>query len=322
MPFNKATPALSRRALLGAALAAAGWGRVRGRWSQRQEVFALVLGAVQDGGLPQAGCYTDRCNTARSVPRYVASLALVEPEAERYYLVDASPDLIRQMDLIPGSAFREHAQARRPFDGIFLTHAHIGHYVGLALLGREGLGIAPTPCYCSPAMASYLSSNGPWKLLVDEGRLFFPEVALNRWHRIDDALSVRLLPVPHRHEYSDTVGFVFRGPSRSLLYVPDIDRWESWDIPLAEIVDEVDVAMLDGSFYSAREIPGRNIEDIPHPLIPHTMDLLETSVRRGKQVVFTHLNNTNPALDEGSPEAEEVRRRGFGIARAGRRFAL
>lgn len=322
MPCNKATPALSRRALLGAALAAAGWGRVRGRWSQRQEVFALVLGAVQDGGLPQAGCYTDRCNTARSVPRYVASLALVEPEAERYYLVDASPDLIRQMDLIPGSAFRERAQARRPFDGIFLTHAHIGHYVGLALLGREGLGIAPTPCYCSPAMASYLSSNGPWKLLVDEGRLFFPEVALNRWHRIDDALSVRLLSVPHRHEYSDTVGFIFRGPSRSLLYVPDIDRWESWDIPLAEIVDEVDVAMLDGSFYSAREIPGRDIEDIPHPLIPHTMDLLETSVRRGTRVVFTHLNNTNPALDEGSPEAEEVRRRGFGIARAGRRFAL
>jgi pyrroloquinoline quinone biosynthesis protein B len=298
--------------------AAAGWKRL----VPQTELYVLVLGSVQDGGLPQVGCFTPRCDRARTEPRYVASLALVEPAAERFYLVDATPDLTRQMDLIAEDTFRRRAQARRPFDGIFLTHAHIGHYLGLALLGREGVGTAPTPCYCSPQMAAYLSSNGPWSLMVDEGRIFFPEIRLNSWHRIDDFLSVRLLPVPHRHEYSDTVGFIFRGPTHSLLYLPDIDSWDAWDQPVEEVVQEVDIALLDGSFYSATEVPGRNIEDIPHPLIPRTMDRLESAVRRGHRMVFTHLNNTNPVHDEGSEERAEVLLRGFEVARAGMRIEL
>ena len=314
----------SRRHFVASTMAAAGWYRLAPAPAPapQSEMFALVLGTVQDGGLPQAGCYTPRCEAARRDPYYVASLALIDPNAERYYLVDATPDLTRQLDLIPGEAFRRRAQARRPFDGIFLTHAHIGHYLGLALLGREGLGMSRTPCYCSPAMAQYLSSNGPWSLMVSEGRLYFPAVGMNEWHRVDDALSVKLIPVPHRHEFSDTVAFVFRGPSRSLLYVPDIDKWEDWQVRVEDLVREVDVALLDGSFYSPSEIPGRDIEDIPHPLIPHTMDLLQQAVRDGNRVVFTHLNNTNAALDEGSAAATRVAQRGFEVAQAGMRFGL
>ncbi len=309
---------ISRRSFVGAVVAAAGWKRL----VPQTELYALVLGSVQDGGLPQAGCFTPRCNRARTDLRYVASLALVEPAAERFYLVDATPDLTRQMDLIAEDTFRRRAQARRPFDGIFLTHAHIGHYLGLALLGREGVGTAPTPCYCSPEMATYLSRNGPWSLMVDEGRIFFPEITFNSWHRVDDSLSVRLLPVPHRHEYSDTVGFIFRGPTHSLLYLPDIDSWDAWDRRVEDVVREVDIALLDGSFYSPTEVPGRNIEDIPHPLIPQTMDRLEPAVRRGNRVVFTHLNNTNPVHDDGSEERAEVLRRGFEVARAGMRIEM
>jgi pyrroloquinoline quinone biosynthesis protein B len=87
------------------------------------------------------------------------------------------------------------------------------------------------------------------------------------------------------------------------------------------VVGEVDAALLDGSFFSGSEVPGRAIEDIPHPLIPHTMDLLEESVREGARVVFTHFNNTNPALDDGK-EAGEVQRRGFELAREGMRIPL
>lgn len=313
-------PEIPRRHFLHSMLAAAGWYRFTP--GQQADMFALVLGTVQDGGLPQAGCYTPRCNAARQNPRFVASLALVDLTAERFYLVDATPDITRQIDLIPGQAFRQRAQARRPFDGIFLTHAHIGHYLGLAVLGREGLGISSTPVYCSPGMADYLSNNGPWSLMVDEGRLVFPSVQMDEWHRVDDTLSVRLIPVPHRHEFSDTVAFVFRGASRSLLYVPDIDRWEDWQVGIEDLVREVDVALIDGSFYSPTEVPGRNIEDIPHPLIPRSMDLLQSAVRDGNRVVFTHLNNTNPVHDEGSAEAREVSRRGFAVARAGMRFPL
>ena len=158
--------------------------------------------------------------------------------------------------------------------------------------------------------------------MVDEGRLVFPLVQMDEWHRVDDTLSVKLILVPHRHEFSDTVAFVFRGARRSLLYVPDIDRWEDWHVRIEDLVEEVDVALIDGSFYSPAEVPGRNIEDIPHPLIPHSMDRLQSAVQSGNRVVFTHLNNTNPVHDQDSAEAAEVGRRGFVVARAGMRFPL
>ena len=286
--------------------------------------YALVLGVAQDGGMPQTGCYAPRCDRARQRerPRYGSSLAIVERAAQRYYLVDASPDLRHQMDLIEEPAFRARSDARRPFDGIFLTHAHIGHYLGLAQLGREGLGMAPTTCYCTPEMAGYLSSNGPWSLMVDEGRLDLRPVEFDQWYEISENLSARATSVPHRPEFSDTVAWTFQGPDRSLLYVPDIDRWEAWDRDVVDVVRGVDVALLDASFYGPTEVPGRNIEDIPHPLVPHSMDLLEDAVRDGNEVVFIHLNNTNPAIDESSPEAREIARRGFSVAYEGQRFGL
>ncbi|RMH20912.1 MAG: MBL fold metallo-hydrolase [Gemmatimonadetes bacterium] len=284
--------------------------------------YALVLGSAQDGGMPQAGCYAERCERARAHPRLVTSLALIAPEAERVYLMDATPDLRAQMDLIDAPGFRARAQARRPFDGIFLTHAHIGHYLGLALLGRESLAIRPTRCFCTPAMQRMLRENAPWSLLVDEGRLTFPEVPLERWFDVDGVFEARMLPVPHRPEFSDTVAFEVRGPRGSVLYLPDIDAWEAWDRDVREVVDGVDVALLDGAFYSADEVPGRRVEDIPHPLVPHTMALLQDRVRAGRRVVFTHMNNTNPMLDDGSVEAAHVRGRGFEIARAGMRIEL
>lgn len=283
--------------------------------------YTIVLGTAQDGGLPQIGCYSPRCERARRSPTYVASLALVEPDAERYYLVDATPDITRQVDLIEEDGFKRRAAARRPFDGIFLTHAHIGHYLGLAMLGREGLGIAETPVYCTPAMRRYLSTNGPWSLMVDEGRIVFPEVPVDEWFGVDGWLSARMIPVPHRPEFSDTVGWKFRGPAHTILYIPDIDRWETWSYRIQDVVREVDVSLLDGSFYSADELPGRKIEDIPHPLIPQSMDLLESVIDSEHRVIFTHLNNTNSVHDDG-PERAAVLRRGFEVARAGQRLSL
>ncbi len=274
--------------------------------------------------MPQVGCYAERCERARrrENPRYVASLALIDAERDRYYLVDATPDITRQLDLIDEPGFRERAGQRRPFDGIFLTHAHIGHYAGLAVLGREGLGMAPTPTYSTGQMADYLTNNGPWGLMVSEGRLDLRPVTPGEWMRVDDRLEARALLVPHRPEYSDTVGWMFRGPTRTLLYLPDIDSWERWELNIEDVVASVDVALIDASFYSASEVPGRDIEEIPHPLVPHSMDRLQARVDAGARVVFTHLNNTNPALFEDSPEAAEIRRRGFEIATEGQRIPL
>lgn len=324
------------RAILGAATDSAPWtGRrpvpgVAGGAGMPAagELYALVLGSVQDAGLPQVGCYTERCREGRALHargegRYVSSLALVEPDEERFYLVDATPDITRQIDLVDEPAFRRRAGERRPFDGIFLSHAHIGHYTGLAVLGNEGLGIRDTPVYCTRSMAGFLRSNQPWRLLVDQGRIRLRPLAPDRWHRIDAHLEVRLWPVPHRDELSDTVAFVFRGPGRTLLFLPDIDRWELWDRDVAQAVSSVDVALLDASFWSMDELPGRSVEDVPHPLIPWTMDALQDVVDAGDaRVVLTHLNNSNPVLDPEGPQRAEVLARGFEVAREGMRFDL
>ncbi len=303
-------------------------GAARARQGRRGGPYALVLGSVQDGGFPQAGCYTDLCEHGRDLQRagrgrYVASLALVDPEAERFWLVDVTPDVGRQLDLVQEPGFRRRAAERRPFDGIFVTHAHIGHYAGLAQLGNEGLGIRDTPAYCTGAMAAFLEANAPWSLLVRQGRIRPTPLAPGAWHRIGDALEAQLLAVPHRDEFADTVGLRIRGPRRSLLYVPDIDAWERWDRDLAREVEGVDVALLDATFWSLDELPGRSGQEVPHPLATHTMDLLKGVVDRGSaRVVLTHLNNSNPLLREDGPEAAEVARRGFEVAREGMRLEL
>jgi pyrroloquinoline quinone biosynthesis protein B len=284
--------------------------------------MAVVLGSIQDGGLPQAGCYTDRCERARLDPYYVASLCLLESDSGRAWLVDATPDLVRQLDVIPGQAFRRRAAERRPFEGILLTHAHVGHYLGLALLGREALAIDPTPCYCSLRMADFLASNGPWSLMVEEGRLDLRVLEPERPTRLAENLEVTALPVPHRDEYSDTLGLVFRGPRQSLLYLPDIDRWDLWDRRIEDVVASVDIAMLDATFYSAAEVPGRDQDQIQHPLITDTVRRLGEAARGGCTVVLTHLNNSNPVLDDGSPERTRVLEAGFQVARAGQRYPL
>lgn len=312
------------------------------------DLEAVVLGSVQDAGLPQPGCYTERCDRGRALlrsgaPRYVASLALIEPAAGRFHLVDATPDLTRQIDLIAHPGFRERAAARDPFDGIFLTHAHIGHYLGLALLGNEGTGIRDTPVYCTDRMARFLEDNGPWSLMVEQGRIVPTPLSVAEpgvsvaaaagWHRIDPGLEVKLLDVPHRDEYTDTVAFVFRRPGRgrgeggdapgpALLYLPDIDGWERWDRDLGAVVDDVDVALLDATFHSAGELPGRTEEEIPHPLAPRTMDRLQPAVDAGARVILTHLNNSNPLLDDRGPERRRVEARGYEVAREGMRIEL
>ena len=67
------------------------------------------------------------------------------------------------------------------------------------------------------------------------------------------------LRVPHRDEFSDTVGFLVEGPSRKLLWLPDIDKWDKWKLSLEDVLAEVDHAFIDATFYSGDELPGRDI---------------------------------------------------------------
>lgn len=298
--------------------------------------YVLVLGTAQDGGLPQLGCQLECCRAARSDPsraRRVTSLLLVDPRSGSRWLFDASPDLAQQVE----SAANHPASFAPPsvtggrgplFDGIFPTHAHIGHYLGLAWLGREAYGVRGQVVYASERFEAFVSGNGPWSLSAETGAFEFRRIAPGAPVQLADDLAVEALRVPHRDEFSDTYAFIVRGPERDLLYLPDIDKWEAWDAwserdgadarRIEEVLADVDVALVDGTFFGPDEIPGRAMSQIPHPFVVESLARFAVlpEPERAK-IRFTHLNHTNPAADPASPEAQRVVRAGFRVAADG-----
>jgi len=281
-------------------------------------VRAVVLGIAQDGGVPHIGCVQELCVRARQDParrERVACLGLVA--GEKRFLVDATPDLPSQIESL--NAGRTLVDRARPVDGILLTHAHIGHYTGLMYLGREALGARGVPVYATRRMAAFLRTNGPWSQLVTLGNIELREIEAGRPFSLAEGLSATALEVPHRDEWSDTVAFRIEGSGRRLLYLPDIDKWEKWGRRLEDELKQIAVALLDGTFESETELPGRSLLEIPHPLVGETVGRLSGKTRA--DVRFIHMNHTNRLLsDEATRRALEER--GFRVARDGEEIPL
>jgi len=288
--------------------------------------YVLVLGTAQDGGLPQIACERDCCRAVRSDParrRLVTSLLLVDPRRGKRWLFDATPDLAAQVERA-----RTHAAPSAPgrpplFDGIFLTHAHMGHCAGLLALGREAYGSEPTTTYASASMGRFLADNGPWSLLLQAQHLELVTLVPGTSVALAPDLSVTPLLVPHRGEFSDTLAFRIQGPRRSLLYLPDIDKWERWETPVEAELARVDVALLDGTFFDAGELPGRDMAAIPHPFVVESLARF-AALPEGERakVRFTHLNHSNPLADPASAAAARVRAAGESVASEGELIEL
>lgn len=277
--------------------------------------YLVVLGIAQDGGVPQAGDRNRERWTDPDQKRLVVSLAIIDPVSSQRWLLDATPDFREQLHLLDTTF---PVSAKPGLDGIFLTHAHIGHYTGLMFLGLESMGTRGVPVHAMPRMAAFLKENGPWSQLVRYGNIVIEPMARDTAVQLNERLTVTPFLVPHRQEYSEVVGFRITGPRRSVLFIPDIDRWEALDAEGTRIEDkiaEVDVAYLDGTFFSDREMPGRDMSSFPHPKIEASMKRFEglPAAERGK-VRFIHLNHTNPALDPGSAARREIEENGFAVA--------
>ncbi len=277
-------------------------------------VSAIVLGIAQDGGVPHLGCRQTLCVEARRDPskrRRVASLGLVDPAAGKRFLIDATPDFAAQVEELGGMP-----------DAILLTHAHIGHYLGLAELGREVANTRKLPVYCTASMARFLRENRPWSRLVERENIEIRQIEPGRPFALTPRLTVTALKVPHRDEDSDTVAYLVAGPRARLLWLPDIDRWEKWERRLEDFAsDPAMTLLLDGTFFSADEIPGRSIEDIPHPLVPDTVARLSAAGTPAARVLFVHLNHTNRLFwDETAVQALDGK--GFAVAREGQALPL
>lgn len=268
-----------------------------------KEGAVLVLGVAQDGGRPQLACERDCCRNIVD-PEPAASLAVFGKED--WVLVDATPDMPQQISMV----------GRMP-SAIVLTHAHIGHYLGLAHLGREVMGADHIPVWCSPRMAGFLRSHGPWSQLVELGNIVLKEFEGGFAFSPTPGVAITPFAVPHRDEFSDTFGFSISVRGTGVLYIPDIDSWDAWG-ELVEVARLHDVALLDATFFDDSELPGRDMSEIPHPRVQETMELLAPLVKSdGLRVWFTHLNHTNPLWDGDSAEARAVDEAGFGVARRG-----
>ena len=206
---------------------------------------------------------------------------------------------------------------------MLLTHAHIGHYLGLAHLGFEAVNTKDLRVYATPRMSSFLEANGPWSQLVEKENIKLVRSPPDRSIELAEGVTVTPVAVPHRDEYSDTVAFRIEGPELTLLYLPDTEPWHRWKAQFLELLIDVDVALLDATFYSADELPGRPVESIGHPLVVDTIALLGERVRAGElDVYFTHMNHSNPLVDPESAARRNCEAAGFRVLEEGHEFEL
>ena len=278
--------------------------------------FIVILGNVQDAGSPHPGCKKDCCRDLFLHPdpeRKITALGIVDPVSGKSFLIEATPDIALQMKNL-----QRHlpSMGREIPDGILVTHAHIGHYTGLMYLGREGLNTKNVPVFVMPRMHDFLAKNGPWSQLVSLGNIDMRPLNEGIAVELSGQLKITPFRVPHRDEYSETIGIRIEGPEKKALFIPDIDKWDRWKIDIIQAIAEVDYAIIDGTFYDAQELGGRDMAEIPHPFMVESMELFRKlpDPERNK-IWFIHLNHTNPALNPKSPQSKTIRKNGFHIAR-------
>lgn len=286
----------------------------------------VVLGVGQDGGAPQLGNSADPAWEDPSLRRLATSIAVLDREADARYLFEATPDIREQLYRLDQAMPTE---ARPGLDGIFLTHGHIGHYTGLMFFGHESMGARDVPVYAMPSMSAFLFSNGPWDQLVRYDNIELEELWAGQPVELGD-VRVTAFEVPHRQEYTEVVGYHIAGPTRSAIFLPDIDSWEEWEnweygeaMRIEDLIATVDVAYIDATFYANGEIPGRDMSGFPHPFITHSMErFADLPASERAKVRFIHFNHTNPVRYPDAPERDVVMEAGFNLADEGERYCL
>ena len=280
--------------------------------------YVVVLGIAQDGGLPHAGCLKSCCKNLWGTGNNekVASIGIVDPKTGQSWLIDATPDFASQLHILENIH-------KTKLSGIFLTHAHIGHYSGLLQLGREVMGAKDMPVYAMPRMKSFLYENSPWNQLLSLENIKIIDLKNSKEIKLSSQLYIEPFLVPHRDEFSETVGYRVVSNKKSLVYIPDIDKWSKWDQDIFQVVLHSDFALLDGTFYSSDEIPHRDMSEIPHPFIIETMDLLDNmNSKNRKKIYFIHFNHSNPAINYTSSVSNIIRSKRFNIATEGLKLNL
>ncbi|HUW21759.1 MAG TPA: MBL fold metallo-hydrolase [Candidatus Bathyarchaeia archaeon] len=286
--------------------------------------FIIILGIAQDGGVPHCGCNNLCCRKAwgdLSVRKNTTSLAIIDPQLKKRWLIETTPDFKFQLALLN----KVFPTIKKPpgLEGIFLTHGHIGHYTGLLCLEKAILNAQKIPVFVMPKMKIFLLANSPWKDLIQKKNIKIKQLQKNQKTKLNKHISILPFLVNHRDEYTETVGFVIEGPNKKVLFIPDIDKWEFLKNDIKEMVRKVDLAFLDGTFFDQSELSYRNIKEIPHPLISESIKIFsKLPLLERRKIYFIHFNHTNPVLNKKSKAYKQVIKTGFQITEEGTVFAI
>lgn len=299
----------------------------------------ILLGTAAGGGFPQWNCWCGPCRVARADPGRAIprsqSAAAVSADGERWFLLNASPDVHAQLSRLPvrPAGGIRHA----PVEGVVLTDAELDHTLGLVLL-REArqLQVAATR-----AVREILEEDSA---LLRVTRAFAQvqavdleadaPVALHYRDGCPSGLSVTAFPVPagpprfaRAERAGHTVGLSIRDEATggTCAFVPGCG---GLDDALFARLAAADLVLFDGTFWSDDELIDLGISD----RTARAMDHLPVAGRGGslerlaelpsRQRVYTHINNTNPMLVEDSAERAVVERRGVVVGADGMRFSL
>jgi pyrroloquinoline quinone biosynthesis protein B len=300
-----------------------------------------VLGAGAGGGFPQWNCNCRNCagvrnGTVRAMPRTQSSIA-VSPDSVNWILFNASPDLLAQYkafaELQPGRAIRDTA-----IRSVVLMDAQIDHTTGLLML-REG---KPLDIYCTDMVREDLTTGNPlfnilghycgvnWHSIPTQSNGTFPVIGAEGLNFSAVALKSNAPPYsPHRDkpQPGDNIGIRIADPrsGQVVFYAPGLGEIEPH---LKPFLEEADVLMLDGTFWTDDEmislgLSKKHARDIGHLPQSGTGGMMEVlKPLKAKRKILIHINNTNPILNEDSPERRQLDGCGIEVAYDGMEVQL
>ena len=277
-----------------------------------------ILGSAAGGGLPQWNCACVNCVAAREgkiAPQTQSSIAIgVDSQKfQSWWLINASPDLPRQIESATQLQPRGNNSRNTPIAGVFLTNADIDHALGVLLLRQQE---KPLVVYATDETRTALAwlDRALARFCGIEWRTVIP-----KFQSFDSTLAFRAIELP------ESIAFQFRDDTsgRTALFAPSVG---SLTEQLRDAVHTSDLVMFDGTFWSNEELgrvrPGaRSAREMDHlPINDGSFDVLRQSPARRK--FYIHINNTNPILMPGSRERVQVEQAGIEVARDGLEIVL
>ena len=286
-------------------------------------VSVTILGTAQDGGIPQAGCSCQRCLDAHrdlKLRKYPVSLGILGVDGTKH-IIEITKNLSEQLVIWTP----DKNELFIP-ETVSITHLHLGHIEGIGQLGKPVMGLREVDVYLSPNNKDIFDNRSDIVLMEDEGNI--RTHSKNFYHPFEPkdgcGFSLQFIPIPHRSELGDNAAIIIKAEEKSILFMPDQDSWgDTLDYHSKDNIRDflkmfdIDEALIDGTFWSMDELPGRDISKIPHPTIKDSIKLLGRKKEEDPEISFLHLNHSNPVNDLGSKQRKIVEKNGWRISEMG-----